>query len=59
MKRVGTVIDGLDVTALAATLALLVLGIGISMVASLGWALIVVSALVLVYIILPDQRSAP
>jgi hypothetical protein len=32
------------------------LGLGVALVASPGWALIVVSVLVLVYIILPDQK---
>jgi len=41
----------------AAALACLAgLGLGVALVASLGWALIVVSALILVYIILPDQK---
>lgn len=33
------------------------LGVGMALVASPGWALIVVSALVLIYIILPDQKG--
>lgn len=33
------------------------LGIGVVLVAGLGWALIVVSALVLIYLILPDQSG--
>jgi hypothetical protein len=39
----------------AALVCLAVLGLGIALVASFGWALIVVSAIVLVYLILPDQ----
>lgn len=53
MKR----LDRIDTTALAAILAVLTLGLGVAWVASPGWALIVISALVLVYIILPDQSK--
>ena len=42
---------------LAAIVALAVLGLGVGMVAGVGWALIVVSALVLAYIVLPDQNG--
>lgn len=37
--------------------ALAVLGVGVAVVASPGWALIVVSALVLAYVVLPDQSA--
>lgn len=50
-------LDSIDTQSLVAILALLVLGLGVAWVASPGWALIVVSALVLVYIILPDQGA--
>ena len=43
----------------AALAALAGIGLGVALVASLGWALIVVSALVLVYVILPDQSGGP
>lgn len=38
-----------------AIIALAALGVGVAIVAGIGWALIVVSALILAYIILPDQ----
>lgn len=57
MKRVSAFVDGLDPQVLGAVLALLALGIGVAWVASPGWALIVLSALVLIYIVLPDQRE--
>ena len=38
-----------------AALALVTLGIGVAVIAGIGWSLVVVSSLVLVYIILPDQ----
>jgi hypothetical protein len=55
MKR----LDRIDTQTLAAVLALLGLGLGVAWVASPGWALIVMSALVLLYIVLPDQRATP
>lgn len=50
-------LDRIDPQALAAILAVIVLGIGVAWVASPGWALIIMSALVLAYIILPDQSK--
>lgn len=52
MKRVST-------TDLVAVLCLAGLTIGVALVASIGWALIVLSALVLTYLLLPDQGARP
>ena len=52
MKHVAIARD----TAIA-ILALVGLAAGVYLVAGLGFALIVVSALVLLYVILPDQRE--
>lgn len=46
----------LPLTDLLALLCLVGLTVGVALVASLGWALIVLSALVLLYLLLPDQR---
>ena len=46
-------------TDLLALLCLVGLTVGVALVASIGWALIVLSALVLIYLLLPDQRAAP
>jgi hypothetical protein len=53
MKRLPTP----QATTVAALLALVALAAGVYLVAGLGWALIVASALVLLYVILPDQRE--
>lgn len=45
-------------TDLAALIALVGLGIGVALTYSVGHALIVVSALVLLYLILPDRGAA-
>ena len=47
----------LPVTDLAAALAFVGLALGIILVAGPGWALIVCSALALIYIVLPDQKG--
>lgn len=52
-------LNQMDTQALVAVLALLGLGLGVAWVASPGWALIVISTLVLIYVVLPDQRVAP
>lgn len=57
MKRVLAFIDRLDLTVLIAIFAVLALGLGVAWVSSPGWGLIVVSALVLIYIVLPDQKG--
>jgi hypothetical protein len=57
MKTLGPLLDGLDAQALAAVLALLVLGLGVASVFSIGWALIVMAALVLAYVVLPDRSA--
>jgi hypothetical protein len=49
----------LSPTDLLALLCLVGLTVGVALVASLGWALIVLSALVLIYLLLPDQRANP
>lgn len=59
MTRITAFIDSLDLQALVAILALLGLGLGVALVTTPGWGLVVVSALVLVYIVLPDQKAAP
>jgi hypothetical protein len=46
-------------TDLLALMCLIGLTVGVALVASLGWALIVLSALVLIYLLLPDQRANP
>lgn len=53
MKRIPTP----QPTTAAAVLALVGLALGVYLVVGLGWALIVASALVLLYVILPDQRE--
>ena len=42
-----------------ALVAVATLALGVALVHGIGWALIVVSALVLLYLVLPDQRGAP
>lgn len=39
-----------------ALVALAALAIGISLVHGVGWALIVISSLVLIYLVVPDQK---
>lgn len=46
-----------QLSTVAAAIALGTLAAGVFLVAGLGWALIVASALVLVYLVLPDQRE--
>lgn len=54
MKRIPTP----QPSTIAAVAALAGLAVGVYLVAGLGWALIVASGLLLVYLILPDQREA-
>lgn len=54
MKRIPTP----NPSTATAVLALGTLSVGVYLVAGLGWALIVPSVLLLVYLILPDQREA-
>lgn len=49
----------LDPQEILALVSLVALTVGVVLVASIGWALIVLSTLVLIYILLPDQKAAP
>lgn len=42
-----------------ALMALIALATGVSLVHGVGWALIVISALVLIYLVVPDQKGTP
>lgn len=42
-----------------ALVCLIGLTVGVGLVGGLGWALIVVSGLVLLYLLIPDQRAKP
>lgn len=57
MKSMWAFIDSLDLTLLAAGFALICLAVGVSLVFSPGWGLIVLSGLALIYIVLPDQKG--
>lgn len=57
MKEIGPWFDSLPLEPLTALFAFLLLVLGVAIVASPGWGMIVMGAGILLYVFLPDQRS--